>query len=273
MKTGILLVGIAIALLSIAPGASYCNSPEDCMPGQECVGGVCRDPSQVACSDDFQCEEGGHCCHYQCRECCEDEHCPDGQVCDNYVCTTPEEACSTDADCSDGDACNGVETCVDGNCLPGTELICDDGNACNGVETCVDGNCQPGIELICDDGNACNGVETCDASAGCQPGIELICDDGNACNGVETCDPSAGCLPGTPVVCGNEPCFQCVESSGECEEVDLGGGNPHRMCGGVCVNTQNNDEFCGDLCSPCEEGYRCQAGACVENPPRGKSKK
>jgi len=47
---------------------------------------------------------------------------------------------------------------------------CDDGNACNGAETCSGGRCQGGTPLMCDDGNACNGAETCDPRGGCQRG-------------------------------------------------------------------------------------------------------
>lgn len=39
-------------------------------------------------------------------------------------------ACSTAAECDDGLACNGVETCADGRCAIGTPMRCDDGIAC-----------------------------------------------------------------------------------------------------------------------------------------------
>src|SRR5688500_10909468 len=46
--------------------------------------------------------------------------------------------CSTDPDCTDGNACNGVEICQDGTCIPGIPPppCIDDGDACNGPETC-----------------------------------------------------------------------------------------------------------------------------------------
>lgn len=42
----------------------------------------------------------------------------------------PAAACTTNADCSDGNLCNGVETCQAGVCVAGIPLVCDDGNAC-----------------------------------------------------------------------------------------------------------------------------------------------
>lgn len=43
--------------------------------------------------------------------------------------------CTIDADCSDGDPCNGAEACVDSQCAAGTPLpngtpCADDGNQC-----------------------------------------------------------------------------------------------------------------------------------------------
>jgi hypothetical protein len=113
--------------------------------------------------------------------------------------TYTPSACTVDADCDDGNLCNGLETCdpIDG-CLPGTDLVCDDGDACNGTETCDSvAGCQAGAPLVCDDGDACNGVETCDLVAGCQAGTPVDCSPG------ETCDPETGvCVPSvTDVYC------------------------------------------------------------------------
>ena len=46
-------------------------------------------------------------------------------------------ACTTNADCADGNACNGSEVCQAGVCLPGTSITCADGDACT-----IDG-CDP----------------------------------------------------------------------------------------------------------------------------------
>ena len=105
-------------------------------------------------------------------------------------------------ECSDGDACNGTETCDPGTggCLPGTPLTCDDGDACNGVETCAPATgCVAGIAVVCGDGDACNGTETCDPGTGtCLPGTPLDCNDNVACT-LDSCDPALGCQNNLPV--------------------------------------------------------------------------
>lgn len=40
-------------------------------------------------------------------------------------------ACTTNAECADGNACNGSEVCQAGVCIPGTSITCHDGNACS----------------------------------------------------------------------------------------------------------------------------------------------
>jgi hypothetical protein len=44
---------------------------------------------------------------------------------------------------------------------------CSDNNVCNGVETCVDGTCPPGTPLQCADADPCT-TDSCDRRAGCQ---------------------------------------------------------------------------------------------------------
>jgi hypothetical protein len=54
--------------------------------------------------------------------------------------------CLNDADCNDLTVCNGLETCVSGDCFGGTALACNDGDVCNGDETCDDAlGCTVGL--------------------------------------------------------------------------------------------------------------------------------
>lgn len=85
--------------------------------------------------------------------------------------TTPPAcvACNSNAQCNDGLACNGVETCDLGSglCLAGTPIVCDDGNECT-ADTCVDplGSCSSAPEpngTSCDDGVTCSVPDTCQA--------------------------------------------------------------------------------------------------------------
>jgi Dictyostelium (slime mold) repeat len=189
--------------------------------------------------------------------------------------------CAADADCSDGDLCNGVETCDTGSglCQAGTLVSCGDGNACNGFETCdpATGECRAGTPAVCDDGDPCNGAETCQPATGaCLPGMPIACSDGNLCNGVETCDPSNGtCTPGTPVVCGDlDPCDGaevCNPASGACEAgppPDCDDGNPctaDACVPGVGCTTSERSGSCDDG-NLCTTGDACAAGTCTGTP-------
>src|SRR5206468_3521916 len=182
--------------------------------------------------------------------------------------------------CSDGDACNGKETCEQGRCAAGTPLVCNDGNACttdscdpasgcketpvpdgascsdgrfcHGAETCHAGACTPGPAPSCDDGNACT-ADRCDlqldrcVSAAVPDGTS--CSDGNVCNGAEVCRVGT-CTPGTPLSCeDNNPCT-----------ADSCGPNG-------CIHTPVAD---GTTCSDgngCNGDETCRAGACSPGTP------
>jgi subtilisin-like proprotein convertase family protein len=75
-------------------------------------------------------------------------------------------SCGVNADCSDGDLCNGVETCVGNVCQAGTSVNCDDGLFCT-VDTCTPatGACVHAPNP-CADGNPCT-VDNCHEVAGC----------------------------------------------------------------------------------------------------------
>ncbi|APR88555.1 hypothetical protein A7982_13904 [Minicystis rosea] len=78
----------------------------------------------------------------------------------------PNPICSTDADCSDNDVCNGIETCVGGGCQAGTPLTCDDGdacttNACNPTTGCN----YPSNGLCCTTNADCDDDRPCTADS------------------------------------------------------------------------------------------------------------
>ena len=70
--------------------------------------------------------------------------------------------------CNDGNACT-ADTCSAGVCAhtpvrDGT--ACSDGNLCNGMETCQAGVCRAGTPLSCNDGNPCT-TDACNPTRGC----------------------------------------------------------------------------------------------------------
>ncbi len=154
--------------------------------------------------------------------------------------------CTIDADCDDGNVCNGAETCVANTCTAGTPLVIDDGVGC------TDDSCDPitGVANVPNDGSCsnndvCDGIETCDAVLDCQPGTPIVvddgvgctddvcdpiaglvstpndanCDNGLFCDGAEICDAVTDCGPGVAPDCslaGNCEAFACDELNDQC---------------------------------------------------------
>jgi hypothetical protein len=257
------------------------GSAVDCNDGNSCTQDSC-DPTDGSCTNDGAPLEG--------------TTCDDGEACtsDGGTPGNPDECrsgtCTGDpVNCSDGDACTGIETCVEseGGCQPGTPVSCGDGNACNGTETCdpTDGSCDPGTPIVCDDGNACNGTETCDPSDGsCDSSAAPDCNDDNPCTEDE-CDPSSGnCtndgapLEGTPcddeLACtsdGGTPGSGDACHGGEChgDPVDCNDDN-------ACTGTETCDPSDGSCDStgapdcnddnPCtQDGCNSSTGACTND--------
>src|SRR6185369_12818363 len=85
-----------------------------------------------------------------------------------------------------------------------TALSCDDGNACNGVETCSAGACVPGTPVTCTASDQCHDAGTCDPTTGvCSNPAKANgtpCSDGNACTQVDTCENGV-CTGASPVTC------------------------------------------------------------------------
>ncbi len=99
---------------------------------------------------------------------------------------TPEcAACIASAQCDDGLACNGVETCDLGNerCVYGTPIVCNDGDVCT-TDACVDplGTCSTSPAP---NGTACDDGVTCSIPDSCQAGV---CDGDPDVNMNGTCD-------------------------------------------------------------------------------------
>jgi hypothetical protein len=100
-------------------------------------------------------------------------------------------SCSTNAQCDDGNVCNGAETCVAGACQPGTALNCDDANVCT-TDSCVpaSGCAHANNSAACNDGLSCTTGDTC--AGGSCVGVQLPCDDGVVCT-ADVCVEGSGC--------------------------------------------------------------------------------
>ncbi len=124
--------------------------------------------------------------------------CGDGD-CSGEDCSTCPQDCGPCATCGDGD-CNGNEDCSScpqdcGECPDcNDDGDCDDGNACNGVETCIAGRCQPGAPITpcCGNGTVEPGEEcdNCPEDVQCLP--SFVCMGGvcQSSSSIGTCGSS-----------------------------------------------------------------------------------
>jgi cysteine-rich repeat protein len=197
--------------------------------GFDCLG----IPDGTSCAEGFICRSG-LCSPSECgdgfldmsQEACDDGNEIPGDGCEPNC----EPTCSVDADCDDGDPCNGAETCnmAASRCQAGASgdgMMCtrDDGEmgvcasglcappgcgngTVDGMEDCDDGmngdntdGCRDDcsytctMDAECSDGDVCTGDETCDTTSHtCQDVTDLDCDDGDPCTG-DSCEAETGC--------------------------------------------------------------------------------
>ena len=215
----------------------------------------------------------------------------DGNPCTTDVCDPTSGVSHTPspgAACSDGNVCNGSETCsAAGICRPGTPLVIDDADACT-TDGCNpltgvthtpiaidDGNpctvdaCDKTVGVThtkvaagtsCSDGNACNGGETCDGSGACQLGVAVAVDDGNPCTN-DVCDASTGSVSHTPAPAGT----QCPNANA-CDGVEVCNGSG--ACGpGAPPVLDDHNPCTADSCDPATGIHHTPFGGCVSDTP------
>jgi hypothetical protein len=92
------------------------------------------------------------------------------------------KACAADAECDDGNVCNGTERCLGGRCALGAPLVCDDSDACTESVCLPDaGGCESFLRDADGDGAASEALGMCG----------LDCDDEDPmshADAVERCD-------------------------------------------------------------------------------------
>src|SRR6266850_2514615 len=175
-----------------------CGAPADlCAGPQACVAHVCQRGASPL-SEDTACSDGNAATKFD--------------VCRSGVCRG--FACGNDAQCSDGQACNGAERCVNNACAAGTPMVCNDGNLCNGTETCVGSACVAGTAMQCPAADGPCFDAFCDPALGCRVQLHP---DGEVCT-TATSGSSGQCVAGVctalaptpdPTLCGkryNRPC-------------------------------------------------------------------
>ena len=93
----------------------------------------------------------------------------------------PPPECTSAATCNDGNACNGIERCELGRCVPGTALTCDDGIACTN-DACSLGACSyTPNDGLCGAGQRCTATGCMSTTTSCNPVRQTGCTGGLAC--------------------------------------------------------------------------------------------
>ncbi|MBN1792905.1 putative metal-binding motif-containing protein [Candidatus Woesearchaeota archaeon] len=277
---------------------SVCEEPSgECTVGDEnithtCDVGICG----AACVSDLDCDDGnestadsclGCSCSFEPLSSCGDGVCGADENCssceaDCGVC--PDVNCTFDADCDNGLACDGLETCVLGDCAPGTPVDCSAYDVF-GINTCdnsPDDNpftfdylapftseCQEPTGT-CSESNDTM-THSCDLNCSAECVIDADCDDSNTST-LDTCLSGCTCehtvleFCGDGIVNGNESCEPNMTQS--C--VDFGGHDGVRTCTsecgwGTCVALPYcGDGVCdaGEDCGSCESDCDCNITGC-----------
>ncbi len=256
--------------VSLANGAT-CDDGDACTLATACTEGTCTGGSAVNCADDNTCTADGcspaqGCYHLNGNGPCDDGNpCTTGDQCAGGACVsgTSNCNCAIDSDCKDdGNRCNGIPTCVTGQCtvLATSIVTCDPSTntACT-VAVCTPskGVCEPAAVpdgTACSDGSVCTSKDQC--IGGSCGGTLASCDDGNACS-TDSCDPLTGCKNTANTL----PC----NDGNDCTSGDA-------CAGGACVGGVTTCTACqidldckddGDLCNGTPS---CQAGVCKTKP-------
>jgi len=172
--------------------------------------------------------------------------------------------------CPDSDACNGIEVCMQNECVAGDPLNCDDHNICTHDSCNPSSGCSHGAVVdgtSCSNDDVCDGLETCQAGA-CLAGETLNCDDHNPCS-LDSCDSLTGCQheyqpDGTSCgggLCGPSTCLDGFCTPDDFSVCDDGDSCTRDTCdpGSGCLNQVLPDGYgCGDC-------MMCMNAECVEN--------
>src|SRR5262249_18848336 len=151
------------------PNGTSCQDATVCNGDEACSGGTCAPGTPMNCND------GNACTTDSCNALSGCIHTPIAGC----------QPCGVPADCNDTNPCT-VDSCVGGQCqntVAANGTSCSDGDGCNGLETCLNGACAAGTPISCEDGNPCT-TDSCNGT-GC---VNTPVANGTACNNATVCD-------------------------------------------------------------------------------------
>jgi len=231
-----------------------CTADSNPCTNDECDGaGACIHPDNTApCDDGSFCTIDDTCSGGECFG-GSPNLCSDSNACTDDSCDEEVDTCihvNNTGACDDGLFCNGVDSCVEGECTSHTGDPCSEGGECQ--TTCdetfdhcfnTQGTECSSDENVCTD-DACDGAGTCAHNPNSVP-----CDDALFCNGTDTCS-GGSCSMHAGNVCSGECARSCDEKNQACDFDPPGTGCTDD--GQVCTS---------DLCD--------DAGSCLHQPISG----
>ncbi len=269
----------SLACVTVNGGDSgVCQVEPDSIP--ECV-------DSNPCTDDGCNPKGG--CYYKADDtnsCSDGDACNGLEKCASGLCVAGKPPmCDDDNPCTD-DSCDPAQGCV---FVVPEQKDCSDGNACNGLEMCAFGVCQGGVAPVCDDLDKCT-TDSCEPAGGCEHiASPAACNDGLPCTtdscGKNQCtnalQPYYCLVGGLCVPAGAEnpadACLKCIPNASTNSWTYIGDGAGCGI-GKVCYNKvycdhatqcagkQCGSDGCGGTCGSCGQGYTCQLGLCQAQP-------
>lgn len=238
-----------------------CNDGSLCTQSDTCQTGTCTGANPVVCTALDQCHVAGACNPATGQ--CSDPNSPNGTTCTDGNACTQTDTCQ-DGSCVGGNSvvCNPLDQCHQaGTCNTSTGICsnpnapngtpCGDSSACTQTDTCQNGTCVGGNNVVCSPSDQCHVAGVCNPTTG-------VCSDpaapnGTTCNDNDECTLDDACQGGSCV--GDE--VECVASdqcheAGVCDSVTGECSDPESLNGTGCDD--------GDECTLTDT---CQSGTCV----------
>ncbi|MSQ82594.1 MAG: hypothetical protein EXR77_06705 [Myxococcales bacterium] len=189
-----------------ANGSCFPGLPLNCDDNNPCTEQLCdkptgckNSPNTASCNDNNSCTKADVCAAGTCKGIA--ISCDDGNPCTTEACDASKGCLKPPGNdgvtCTDNDLCTSIDTCLNGNCAPGSAIICDDKlactkDSCHAIKGCV---YEATTGVGCTDGNPCTGTgpapDVCLNTGQCGGGAAVLCNDNNPCT-TDACSPGAG---------------------------------------------------------------------------------
>ena len=207
-----------------------CDDNDACTAEDVCSDGACVGGTQTPCDDGDDCtgdvcDAAGGCTHPVLDDgtpCDDGEPCSEDDTCQAGVCGSADANPCDDGNPCTADGCGAGDGCDHTVLLDGTP--CEDGDACTTVDSCSDGECVAGAEVVCEPSNSCRLPGSCDPTTGeCE---EVFLPDGQPCDDGDPCTDGDLCSGGECVAAAGQACTPpnacfsggaCNPDTGACE--------------------------------------------------------